>query len=760
MNKAITDGVIFDPPPFSDGLDVWASGDGTPGSPTYAGAAPGSFVPADQNFDGCLEVVKVETVQSVRHMGETPILPGCYLRISTRVKCTGGPLPAVRIAGWAGRADGTPLSGATQTGPSVQLTAYGEVVEVSAIVGTGDRGGVDMVWSGAAYGHFGLDITGPNSALVRIDDFTIEDVTSIYLRDILAFVDVRDYGATGDGTTDDSAAFEAADAAAGGRTVNVPEGTYYLGGNVTMDNPVTFEGTLVQPQQYSFVMQRNFDYDSYLRAFGNEEEALKKAVRALFSPNDHESLDLCGRRIAIFAPLDVSAAAGTETFAQRRVIRHGQIVAASTGDWEDEVASSEASYAPANPKVLTDVVNVGAITRGMRVTGPGVGREVFVVSRNLAGRTVTLSRPLHGGAGTRTYGFRRYRYMLDFSGFDALSVFGMEDIEFQCQGLASAVMLPRDGTGNQIRDCFFTKPKDRGVTSIGTGCQGLQVDDCQFLSAESSELVQNRSSIALNTNNNDVKLRGNRCVHFRHFAVLGGQGSMVVGNHFFHGDSAPQGVRRAGIVIANTNCQTTLSGNYIDNGFIEWTNEHDATPDLGAEFSYGALTLTGNTFLVSDAKTSFSFLVVKPHGTGHFIQGLAVVGNVFKSVKGNIDSIEAVDDSFAGLNLSRLRNIEIRANTFNGINSPTFNPASVKHTQNTPARNWTISPGGKLPFGGRPRFIESVVPERRILQGSATHFGHFYTLPDDDPAQRTFRVVWSEQVTGTVRAMVRADNPA
>jgi hypothetical protein len=50
MNKAITDGLVFMPPAFENGLDVWSSGDGTPGSPTYDGAANAALVVADQDF--------------------------------------------------------------------------------------------------------------------------------------------------------------------------------------------------------------------------------------------------------------------------------------------------------------------------------------------------------------------------------------------------------------------------------------------------------------------------------------------------------------------------------------------------------------------------------------------------------------------------------------------------------------------------------------------------------------------------------------
>jgi hypothetical protein len=56
MNKVITDGLVLTPPPFADGLDVWPNGDGTPGSDTYDGSGNGRFVPADQDFSGCLEI--------------------------------------------------------------------------------------------------------------------------------------------------------------------------------------------------------------------------------------------------------------------------------------------------------------------------------------------------------------------------------------------------------------------------------------------------------------------------------------------------------------------------------------------------------------------------------------------------------------------------------------------------------------------------------------------------------------------------------
>lgn len=405
MNKAITEGLVLMPPTFAEGLNHWSREDGRSGQGSYAGQSNAAFVAADQDFAGCMEVVKLNPVQKVRCFRQIPMQPGLYLRVTARVKCVAGAFPSVRIAAWAGNTGGQAVD-VPVTGPSVALNSYGKVVEVSAIIGSGNRSGVDMSWGVVpAYGHFGLDLTGANGGVVRIDDIVIEDVTSVFQRDMLNIVDVRDYGAVGDGKVDDTAAFVAADRATGDRRLFVSAGTYRIASNLTLNSPVQFEGRIVMPENVRLSCTRNFDLDTYTAAFGDAYRGFRKALQALFYYTGHVTLDLSGRRVDVPEPIDVAALAGLAQFEQRRVLTNGQLNAAEGGAWDTKVVRSVATFTPSQPMRLTNVANAASIAVGSRVSGAGIGREVYVRAVDVGSGTLELSVPPGSLAGTRTLTF-------------------------------------------------------------------------------------------------------------------------------------------------------------------------------------------------------------------------------------------------------------------------------------------------------------------------------------------------------------------
>lgn len=760
MNKAITDGLNLMPPAFSEGLGNWSSGDGTPGAASYDGAANAAYVPADQDFAGCLELFKTDTVQKLRAFGQTPILPGCYLRVTARVKAVSGPLPSLRIAGWAAASNGAHVAGVVETGPTVDLTTYGEIVEVSAIVGSGNRQGVDMVWgTGADYGHFGLDVTGPNGGVVRIDDIEIEDITSAFLRDMLSFVDVRDYGAVGDGVTDDSAAFEMADDAADGRTIVVPDGNFHLANSVTLNNPVTFEGHVTMPDSAILSLTKSYELGAYIQAFGSEEQGFRKAFQALLNSSDHESLDMGGRRVSLNGPVDMQQAVNNrDVFAQRRVIRNGQLVAEGDVVWNPDVVVSQATYDPDVPTQLSNVTNAANIAIGSLVSGNGVGREVYVSDVNVATGVVYITLPLYDSAGTQNFTFTRFKYILDFSGFIQLSRMGLEDIEFQCSAEASGVMLARSGTNNHFRDCTFTRPGHRGITSPGSACQGLQLDRCQFRTRENGETVQDRVTIAINGNGNDIKVRNCWASQFRHFLVLAGSNNVISNNHFYQGDGVSGGLRTAGLVLSDINVATSIVGNYIDNCHIEWTNEHESYPDFTGGFGYGALSITNNNFLIGDVAPWTGFIVIKPFGTGHRVSGLNVTGNVFRVVGSTIDRVDVVDTTHADLNYPSMRDIQWSGNIYKNIVHAVENPLTVTHDQNTAASTWVVDCSLNFPFQGVAKRMASCLVTGRLRNGAGTTRYHApYASMEQGADGKQFHLNWEEPVTGEATMIVRMD---
>lgn len=758
MNKAITQGLVLMPPPFSAGLALWSREDGRPGQGSYAGQPNAAFVPADQDFAGCLELQKTLSLQKLRCFQQIPFQPGLYLRVTARVKAISGPLPSVRIAAWAGNSGGSNVASAVQTGPSVALTSYGQVVTVSAILASGNRTGVDMTWgTGPVYGHMGLDLTGPTGGVVRIDDIEIEDVTAIFHSEMFDWIDVRDYGALGDGVTNDWAAFDAADTAAAGRTVVVSPGSYYLASHFTFDNPVKFEGTLVMPPSQRLSCTRDYNLNTYAAAFGSELEGFRRALQVLFYFTDHNTLDLNGRRVELTGPIDVAALTGLTAFGQRRVLSNGVLTVAPGSAWDTQTVTSVASYSTATPTRLSGVANIAAIPIGARISGTGVGREVYVASKNIGAGTLELSQPLWGGNGTRTYTFRLFKYMLDFSGFQDLWRFEISDMEFSCASVCSAVSLPYAGSLFRFDRCTFQTPRNKAITSIKGGCQGMVVEGCLFNGGGPNPPDD---IIGFNVNANDSKIRNNRSAYLAHFGIFAGGSHVVMGNHLFPDSRTASPMRRAGFIFTTPNVRGFVIGNYIDHHFIELSNEYDENPNSGSSYTFGGLTISGNLFLYADPSPAFRFITVSPKGSGHSLNGLVVSNNVFRSSQAALERVEMVDTSNGTLNTGSFRNVVFANNTFTGVSQATVSPIYVEHTQNTASATWVVDATAYLPFTGRSRNVEAVVLEGPLRNAAnVVQWAQPYVEVEQGAGNRLVNLQWPSAVKGRAMVTVRCDNP-
>ena len=286
----------------------------------------------------------------------------------------------------------------------------------------------------------------------------------------------------------------------------------------------------------------------------------------------------------------------------------------------------------------------------------------------------------------------------------------------------------------------------------------MLVDRCHFMSAEPNTKSQDRISVAINANGNDVKLRENWASQFRHFAILSGSNNIVSGNHFYQGDGVANGIRLAGLAMTKSNTATTVVGNYVDNCFLEWTNEHDPTPDFTSGFGFSALSVSDNVFLSGNVADWFAYLVVKPFGSGHGISNLSVNGNTFRSINGTIDRVERIDTSYADIDRTRLWHIQFMGNNFNNIKTRSQNPLRLSHSQNSASSVWSIETDGQLPFGGYARDVEALVAKSEIKSSSnqKTYNMPYVTLEKGSARDRV-NLNWPEAVKGKMGIKIRCD---
>ena len=170
--------------------------------------------------------------------------------------------------------------------------------------------------------------------------------------------------------------------------------------------------------------------------------------------------------------------------------------------------------------------------------------------------------------------------------------------------------------------------------------------------------------------------------------------------------------------------------------------------------------MTGNHFTSSDSVAWFRWISIKPYGTGHFLNGVTIIGNVFKAFDGpELQRVEAVDDSIAPLLPEKFRNVTIDSNTFNGVADTFMNPVTLQVERTSLSSGWRTGIGAFLPFESKARFGTAIVPNTPIRNGpNQIIYSQPYFTGETGPTGKSFDIDWGQGVTGKVRATVRCDD--
>ncbi len=136
------------------------------------------------------------------------------------------------------------------------------------------------------------------------------------------------------------------------------------------------------------------------------------------------------------------------------------------------------------------------------------------------------------------------------------------------------------------------------------------------------------------------------------------------------------------------------------------------------------------------------------------------MNNTFRVFNATVDRVEMVDTSFANLDFTRSRNVRVEGNTYNQVAETIQNPIVISHTQNTAADTWVVEGGTYIPFGGRIRMVESVMPEGAITNAAnATRYVFPNALVGQGAGGSQAHLRWGEAVRGKVTAVIRMDVP-
>jgi len=503
----------------------------------------------------------------------------------------------------------------------------------------------------------------------------------------------------------------------------------------------------------------------------DETSAVFAAIAKAAASRRFMGVDLEGRSIDIANSMDMSIPLGTSQQGEF-TIRNGRfryIGPKKTMANFTRNLSLTIGSATATPSSMTGIVE------GMYVSGPGVPRETYVRSVDTVNGQITLSTTAWRTLSSATHRFQEFDYLFDFSKITSLSNFRFEQVTFECLSNIGVFKGPKGGSTQSFTNCTFANVYKRGVIFWSSGGSNCQIDCCQAfpdLDDRQADPVD-KQSVFFSIPTNDPKFRGNYFWQFGNTLVLHGSGNVIVGNHFWQatgaGSDAEPGknTRRPSIILTSGHNKTNITGNYIDNSWIEMTNEN--TTNLAWPIG-GGVTISGNQFTSVSREPTNAFVVLSPYTTNALVSRISVVGNVFKNVygggeQGSIVPYNAADGviiptgSGGSLDLTSFREITWHGNSYSNIVKRTQSEAILKKTiaVGSEATTVTFDFSNVLPWGGIPqRYVSVGVNNPLDAAAAPTPVSACFAAT---AGSTSVPVVLSSAVSGDVYATVDCNTP-
>lgn len=507
-------------------------------------------------------------------------------------------------------------------------------------------------------------------------------------------VNVKDFGAIGDGIANDTAAIQAAltYAAANNKVVLIPGGIFSINAVIQANVRVIFEGVLkcgydsnvagihlrAQPFKITdyFMQYCNGVYASVNAQGGSGGDlnmgraALQAAVNDWLRNKTYFTLDLEGRRVVLNNTINIDADLVQSIpgdFEQRRFFSNGKLTAHS-------------SMAGLN-KAMLELIS--------------------------------------------TSGTFRSEYI------------GFSNIALEGAGHASGLRCLNQFYGINFNNCYSRNPENFALyfqAPVGQSGADVQISNCHFVGNAAS-----RTMLGIVYNGNDMHMSNTVVAyHEINLSSTGGNQSIVSNCHFYGTPDNGASRRMPNIKLSDARW-TTINGCYIDGGPIQMYN---------TSATIGYITVVG-CFFVVDRPAGYNFVEIETTNPACVAQKIQISLNKFYQ----INTSQVITNPFqaygAGLSNSPGDNDEnfIENNEFLWVNEQSseilrsFNLSASTSNSQTP-------PISRSPFGIPFARIKWFVPEFNANPGGLWFTG----------SSPTWTVNTENAVTGTVRTLFTINN--